>query len=357
MRLPDYAGGTIANLAAELEQRLTGSSPGAPLSREIAASIPEAATYVVVLFDGLGNHQLTHTAAQSLRAARAGSIDAVFPTTTSVNLAAFVTASMPAQHGLVGHQALLHGAVINTLKWTKIGGEPVTFEVDGVLPAPNLWERLSSGGVEAITVQPGSFETSPLSRVLYRGCRLEPAWSYEDIVDATVQLAAVAHRLVFTYLPDVDVAAHLFGLASTRYAEALQIADTVWSSIAARLPSHAVLIGTADHGVIDGLSKVPLRRSSGIAYSGDPRGVAVWGPSDVAETLTAGIPATWMPVDEIRAWWGSGPPHPELAHRLPNGLLVPDRDVVLLPSSMDSRMVGYHGGLDEREVEIPLLIG
>jgi len=356
MRPPDYAGGTIASLAAELEHRLAGSSPGVLLSPEIAASIPEAETYVVLLFDGLGDHQLAHPAAGSLRAARARSIDAVFPTTTSVNLSSFVTASMPARHGLVGHQALLHGVVTNTLKWTKIGGEPVTFEVNRVLPAPNLWERLSVNGVEAVTVQPGPFETSPLSRVLYRGCRLEPVWSYQEIVDATVQLAAGRRRLVFTYLPDVDVAAHLSGLASTRYAEAMQTADTVWSSIAARLPSHAVLIGTADHGVVDGLSKVPLRRPSEITYSGDPRGVAVWGPLDVAETLSANLPASWMPTDEVRAWWGPGPSHPELDNRLPAGLLVPDRDVVLLPASMDSRMVGYHGGLDEREVEIPLLI-
>jgi hypothetical protein len=357
MRLPDYAGGTIANLAAELEHRLSGSSPGVLLSPEISASIPEAATYVVVLFDGLGDHQLAHPAAGSLRAARTRSIDAVFPTTTSVNLSAFVTASTPARHGLVGHQVFLHGAVINTLKWTKVGGEPITLDVDGVLPAPNLWERLSDGGVEAVTVQPGSFETSPLSRVLYRGCRLEPVWSYQEIVDATVQLATGRRRLVFTYLPDVDVAAHLSGLESSRYAEAIQIADTVWSSIAARLPSHAVLIGTADHGVIDGISKIPLQRPPDVTYCGDPRGVAVRGPSDAAETLAADLPARWMPIGEIREWWGPGLSHPELEQRLPDGLLVPDRDVVLLPSSMDSRMVGYHGGLDEREIEIPLLIG
>ena len=357
MRLPDYTGGTIANLAAELEHRLSGSGPSVPLSPEVAASIPEGATYVIVLFDGLGDHQLAHPAAGSLRAARARSIDAVFPTTTSVNLAAFVTASMPARHGLVGHQVLLRGAVINTLKWTKVGGEPITLEVDKVLPAPNLWERLSDRGVEVVTVQPGSFETSPLSRVLYRGCRLEPVWSYQEIVDATVQLAAGRHRLVFTYLPDVDVAAHLSGLESSRYADAIQIADTVWSSIAARLPSHAVLIGTADHGVIDGLTKIPLQRPPEVTYSGDPRGVAVRGLSDTVEMLATNLPATWMPIDEIREWWGPGPSHPELEQRLPDGLLVPDRDVVLLPSSMDSRMIGYHGGLDEREIEVPLLIG
>jgi hypothetical protein len=356
MPLPDYAGGTIANLAAELEHRLTGSSPGVVLSSDIAALVPEADTYVVMLFDGLGDHQLAHSAAGSLRAARTRSIDAVFPTTTSVNLSSFVTASPPSRHGLTGHQAFLHDGVINTLKWREVGGEPVEFDVDDILPAPNLWERLTAGGVEAITVQPGSFETSPLSRVLYRGCRVESAWSYQEVVDATVQLASGRRRLVFTYIPDVDVAAHVSGLASPRYAEAIKLADTVWSSIAARLPSHAVLIGTADHGVIDGFQKVSLQRPSELTYGGDPRGVAVRGPSDVAEQLAADLPAAWMPIEEVRGFWGPPPSHPELDGRLPDGLLVPPGDVVLLPASMDSRMLGYHGGLDERELKIPLLI-
>ena len=40
-------------------------------------------------------------------------------------------------------------------------------------------------------------------------------------VDATLQLAAEPGRLVFTYLPHVDFAAHVYGQASDEYGEAL----------------------------------------------------------------------------------------------------------------------------------------
>ena len=69
------------------------------------------------------------------------------------------------------------GDVVNTLKWTTMWGEAFEFDHPSFLPSPNLWERLAAAGVEPITVQPGGFETSPLTKTLYRGCRFEGAWT------------------------------------------------------------------------------------------------------------------------------------------------------------------------------------
>ena len=66
LRLPDYAGGSLVNLVAELEHRLTGNALHPGLHRDVATLIPDAATYVLVLFDGLGDGQLTHPAAAPL---------------------------------------------------------------------------------------------------------------------------------------------------------------------------------------------------------------------------------------------------------------------------------------------------
>jgi hypothetical protein len=357
--LPDYDGGCLANLSAELELRLSDSTPGSPLRAEISTLVPDAATYVIVLFDGLGDDQLEHPSAAPVLASRVGAIDAVFPTTTSVNLASFVTALPPTQHGLIAHQAFLNGSVVNTLKWTTPGGDPVPFDTAGVLPRPNLWERLRGAGVEPITVQPGSFSSSPLSRALYRGCRFEPAWSYEELSDATVQLAGQPRRLILTYLPNVDVAAHVHGLESTQYEEALDIAATVWTSISSRLPDGAVLIGTADHGIGDypPRMKVPLKRPKGLVYYGDPRCVLVRGSAALAERVSSTVPAAWVPIDTLKTWWGPGPHHTDLADRVPGGALIADSGYVLVPHGMDARMIGYHGGLDQHELRIPLLIG
>jgi hypothetical protein len=41
---------------------------------------------------------------------------------------------------------------------------------------------------------------------------------------------------------------------------------------------------------------------------------------------------------------------------LPDALLLAPEGKVILPRGFDKRLRGYHGGLDEREVRVPLLV-
>lgn len=359
-RVPDYSGGGLLNLVAELERRMVGDAPGEGLSAEIGKTIPPAATYVLVLFDGLGDHQLDHPAATPLRASRRAALDAGFPTTTSVNLATIATGRSPAGHGLIAHQLYLPAVdqVVNTLKWTTPWGDDLPIDHEAFLPAPNLWERLRAGGVEPITVQPGNFQGTPLSRVLYRGARYEPVWTVEEIIDATVQLAAQPGRLIFTYFPNVDVTAHMHGRASDEYAAALAAAAAVWGSIATRLPAHAVMAGTADHGHVDysATDKYLVPHHPGPEYYGDPRCVLVRRVDEKLIEAAAGFPGRVIGLDEYRSWLGPGPDYPELADRLPELVLLADPGRLLIPRFMDKRLTGYHGGLVEAELRVPLLV-
>ena len=176
MRPPDYTGGGLVNLVAELERRLTGKAPVPGLRPDLGTALPDAATYLLVLLDGLGDAQLAHPAAAPLAAARRGALDAPFPTTTTVSLATIATGLPPARHGLIAYQLWLpdREQVANTIKWTTLWGDPMGLDFDGFLPRPNLWERAAAAGVEPIVIQPLNFGGTPLSRVLYRGCRVEP---------------------------------------------------------------------------------------------------------------------------------------------------------------------------------------
>jgi hypothetical protein len=359
-RLPHYSGGGLLNLVAELERRMVGDAPSEGLSPETARMVPEADTYVLALFDGLGDHQLEHPVAAPLRASRQAALDAGFPTTTSVNLATVATGLSPAGHGLIAHQLFVPAVeqVVNTLKWTTPWGDDLPIDHEGFLPSPNLWERLREGGVEPITVQPANFQDSPLSRVLYRSARYEPVWTVEEIVDATVQLAAQPGRLIFTYFPNVDVAAHMHGQASDEYAATLAAASAIWERIDARLPGHAAMVGTADHGHIDyspaGKFLIPHR--PGPEFYGDPRCVLVRRLDDELVEAAAGFPGRIVEPDDYRTWLGPGPDHPDLTARLPELALMADRGRLLIPRFMDKRLIGYHGGLLEAEMRVPLLV-
>ena len=86
---PSYDGSGLVNLVAEIETRM-GSTPPSPGLID-GSGIPDAATYVLVLFDGLGVAQLEHSGAGSFRSTMASSLDSPFPSTTTVSLATVAT--------------------------------------------------------------------------------------------------------------------------------------------------------------------------------------------------------------------------------------------------------------------------
>lgn len=373
LRAPDYAGGSLVNLAAELEWRLAGSRLSARLHSPLAGLIPEASTYVLFMIDGLGARQLDHPAAGGLAEGLRGVLDAPFPTTTSVSLASAATGLPPSRHGLIGHFVLLAGypLPVNSLRWKDASGRKMNRRTAEFLPGPNLWERLRAAGAEPITVQPADYADTPLTKALYRGCRFEGAASLDHFVSAAAGLAEAPGRLVFAYYPAVDAAAHKHGADSPEYARALGSAAYLWEGIAARLPAGAVMVGTADHGLAavprSGKRRLHRRLTPGLTLYGDPRTLYVRGPPDRIEELAAGLPASWLPRERLEPLWGpaeedSGggggwssisPPAPV---EKPDGAFLAQDGCALLPGHFDKRMVGYHGGLTPEELEIPLLV-
>lgn len=355
---PDYAGSGLANLVSEVERRLTGAAAQPGL---IGRAIPDANGYVLVLFDGLGMHQLDHPSAGPLAESAVSHLTAGFPTTTTTSMATLVTGLPASAHGLIGHVLLLPGVseAVNVLKWVTPSGAHVPHDYAGMLPAPNLWERLSAAGIEPITVQPGLFMGTPLSRLLYRGCRFEAAWSVEEMVKATLDVAGPA-RLVLTYFPEVDVAAHIDGQDSDAYRVALQKAVGIWEELSAHLPGDIGLVGTADHGHIDYRPQDKLlireRRYDPLRFFGDPRSVYVSGPTETIDELVDSTGAESIEPGELLGLLGPGPAHPELQRRLPDRLLLAPPGRVLLPRAFDKRLIGYHGGLEREELVIPLLV-
>ena len=351
---PRLGGQSLLNLASEVELRMTGQSLHPALVPGLSEAIPAAATYVVVLIDGLGTHQLGHPAAPDLAAALAGSIDAPFPTTTTVSLATLATARPPAEHGLIGYLQWdpTVGTILNTIHMTSAWGEPVSVDVDRYLPEPNLWERLTDGGREPVVVQPLNFSGSALTRVLYRGARFEGYANPDEAVAVTRDVALHEGRLIVLYLPFVDVAAHVSGQASEAYTRAMSLVDGVWRSLVRDLPDHVTLLGTADHGHVDIADHDKVRLTSDARIFGDGRALYVTGDvGEVAETTGGDVLTT----AELEAYLG-GPVAPPFRDRLPDGVVMMPDGRAAFPPHMNDRLVGHHGGLSAEERTIPLLV-
>lgn len=358
---PDYEGGSLINLVAELEWRLTGEAVAPRLRGPLAEAIPEADTYVLMVADGLGAGQLDHPAAAPLRAAMAGALDAPFPTTTSVSLSCLATGMPPARHGVLGYTILLpgHPRPVNTLKWVDSYGRTVPFDTGSLLPAPNLWERLGRAGVECFTVQPAEFAGTPLSRALYRGCEF---WGVRDGGEAwwTVRRLCTrgrGRRLIMVYFHEADVAAHMFGQRSPEYGRAVRGVGAWWERMADGMPEGTALVATADHGHIDYRTErrhlISRSLVKGLQVFGDTRALYVKGPGELIAALGEGLPAVWHPVEDLIPLWG--PSGGQARGVRPDGAFLADPGWVIVPGHMNKNLIGNHGGLHPAELRVPLL--
>ena len=360
MRPPSYDGRGLVNLVAELERRLRGEAPSPPLGPELATLIPGSDRIVFVLFDGLGDHQLSHPAAAPLAAARMARLDAPFSSQTTVATATLASGLPPARHGLIAY--LLHdpalGGVLNTIWWLRTDGEPVESAPEAFLPSPNLAERLVAAGCGVSIVLPAGFVGSPLERLLFRGATPFGWDDPTEIVPLALDAAARDRGITVVYLPDVDAAAHYHGQASDEYAAALGRAAALWEELAVRLPETVTLVGTADHGHVDipDECRLTLVPPDGLTLYGDSRAVYVHGDPGLGEELVDGLPATWHPRDETDGWWGPGPFHPRFEARRPDGVILADPGYAFSFPGNDAWTVGQHGGLTEEELAIPLLV-
>lgn len=358
LRAPDYAGGGLVNLVAELEYRLTGSSQSPPLHRDLAGRIPQADGYLLVLIDGLGDLQLAHPAAGPLSASRLAALDASFSTQTSVAVSTLATGLPPSRHGLLSYLLRVDaGAPINTLWWFRVDGEPGGIELGTFLPGPTVAERLAAVGAEAVVLQPEALRGSPLDQVVYRGARVVGVAPDEDVVERA-SFEAGPGRLTVVYVPDVDAAGHVTGTASDEYRDALGRAGSIWTQLAAAVPEGITVVGTADHGMVEVApgNRIEVTAPPELVIGGDARVLYVYGDAVVGRDFAAGLPGRWVDIAEAADWWGPPPEDPVVVARLPAGLIVADPGYAIHASGNELPMAGYHGGLTEEELRIPLLV-
>ncbi len=356
---PSYDGHGLVNLIAHIERRKTGTAHTTGLDDTLAPVLPSGKTIVVVLFDGLGSRQLDHPRGRALAAAHVGDLDAPFPTTTTVSLATIATGLPPVGHGLIAYQLWNPkvGEVVNTIHMTTMWGNAIDQDHHSFLPGPNLWERMSTAGIQPVTIQPDHFDRTPLTLALYRGALFVPYGSLDDAVDRTIEASLETGRLVFLYIPHIDFAAHVSGQNSEAYAAAMGAVNAAWERLVSELPSDVALIATADHGHIDideahKVRLTPAQHEDRILY-GDARALFVRGDGI---SLARDLPADWVPFEDVAALWGPGPAHDTFEDRRPDGVLFAHDGYAIFHRRSNDRLVGHHGGLSDPERVVPLLV-
>lgn len=377
------AGGSFLNLLASLESGLgcreaLNPEPELP---ELPSAVIAAHRHVVVwLVDGFANVYLGQ--APTLRADRIATIRSTFPSTTACAITSLLTGLPPAQHGLLGWHTFLPGPqrTLTVLLARETGKDGRRHALD----ARRLGERirlppLASRLHRSTTFfTPASIAHSPYNRALRGRARVVAYHRLEEIplkvgehVHATSRVADPQYTYV--YWSHLDHLGHEHGPGSAEVAAHLAEIDTAYLRLCAALDgSGALLVTTTDHGMRPVSRRLDLRDGPGVRdclerpLSGEARAaIAHVRPGRHRRFREAMAEAFGNSVDVLRAeeWLsdpaqGTGVPHPELAARAGDYLLLPDGESYLCDPRGDDappEFLGAHGGRTPEETMIPLL--
>lgn len=383
MILPDYGGGSIANLMRTLAEACGAPPPvQAPLAERYGLSARELArarNTLLLVVDGLGAGQLLAKGSGALRRHAGQTLTSVFPSTTAAAIPTFMTGLTPAQHALTGWHMWLDEvqAVTAILPLSPRVGPPFA-ETPAQLTArlfdqPPIYSRMHR---PAWVISPREIAFSPFSAYHSRGA---DTLAYADLDGLMQTLAGVVRipgrKFVYAYWPTLDSTAHHFGTDSRETGAVLDrfcaAFDGLLDTIAG---SDTQLIVTADHGFIDSppqrnlslddhpelarLLARPLCGEQRVAWCYPKPGAA----GDLARYIDARLGHCIELVERDRmlqeGWFGPGPAHPKLASRIGDfALLMRDNWTVKdwLPGERRHALIGVHGGVSADEMRVPLV--
>jgi hypothetical protein len=360
LTVPDYGGACIDGVVPALLHRADGNPP-----RWLPSAAAGADQVVLLVLDGLGWEQLQERAslAPALQAMAGGPITSVAPTTTATALASLTTGRPPAAHGVVGYRVHVgEGQVMNVLRWaTPTGDARLSVPPDDFQPVPPFEGRPVPAVVRAEFLRTG------FTAAVLRGTRLHGWRVTSTLVVEIGRLLAAGESFVYGYYDGIDRVAHDFGLGEHYDAE-LQSTDDLVAQIAARLPTGATLVVTADHGQVEvGGRVVDLDAdllAETVLLSGEGRFRWLHARSGRAEWLLEEAEQRYGHLAWVRsrqqleaAGFFGGPLTPPAAARLGDVALVPFEPVAFRDpgDTGESRLVSRHGSLTPAEVLVPLV--
>lgn len=368
---PAYGVRSLGDLVPAAARAL--GSPLGPAPSDL--ELPEAASYVVFLIDGLGARLLERYAhaAPYLSSLLAGSQPATagVPSTTSTSLTSLGTGLAPGAHGLVGFTTRIPGTndLLNALLWDH-DIDPTQWQ-----PHTTAFSTLQSAGVRVTVVNKREFNGSGLTVAAHRGADYVGVDRVGERIAAVVAASTPAPRqptLTYVYDGDLDWTGHRWGVSSSEWLQQLAMIDHEAEQLREALPADRRLVIVADHGMVD---VGPDDRVDVSTHDDLRSGVAiVGGEARFRHLYCSGgavpdVVATWQETlgeradvmtraDAIgRGWFGAV--DPSVLPRIGDVVVACRGEFAVLSTNgfpYEAHLIGMHGSLTPDEMLIPILL-
>lgn len=346
---------------------------GVPIGRPPSGlTLPGAASYVVLLIDGLGATLLERHAhhapylADLLAAQEPGT--AGVPSTTATSLTSLGTGLTPGAHGLVGFSARVPatGKVLNHLWWDD-DVDPLEWQ-----PHPTAFGQLAEFGAQVTVVNKRDFRGSGLTVASCRGAEFVGADRVGERLAATLTASSVPGSLTYLYDSDLDWTGHKYGVGSPQWTQQLAMVDAEAEQLREALPADRRLVVVADHGMVDcvGEDRVDMDDHPELAEGLElVAGEARFRHLYCREGAVDDVVATWRGhldgradvltrADAVGKGW-FGPVDAAVAPRIGDVVVAGRGGLGVFSSSRfgyETSLVGLHGSLTADEMLIPILL-
>jgi hypothetical protein len=369
---------TAGFLAPRLGERSLGeviTSVGAAMGLsdfEDRLGLPAAPSYVVLVVDGLGEHNLRrHACAAPYLASlldRHEPLTCGVPSTTATSLTSLSTGLAPGRHGVLGYTSRIPGTdrLLNALKWDP-SVAPELWQ-----PHPSALARTHAAGASTAVVNQADFEGSGLTRAGQRDVAFHGIDSVWERLDTVCDLAERPGSLTYCYESELDHTGHGKGSESPEWLEVLRGIDAETARLREELPPEVALLVTADHGMVDvgpadrlEVADVPGLLDDVRLLGGEARFRHLYTRGGAADDVAArwsaelGERAVVVSRDEaIDAGW-FGPVDDGVRARLGDVMVAATGTAAVLAKRwfhVETKLVGFHGSLTPAEMTVPLLV-
>lgn len=359
-----------------------GDGKERPQARSILETIGETDHLVFVLVDALGVHFVDELPESSfLRGNMDRGIRSVYPSSTAPALTSLATAAWPGAHAVTSWWTRLPEFNLTATilpfvdRYTGEDLAKLNVTMEKAFPQTSLSARFKRN---VRSFLPSKITESTYSRYV-RGDF--PVTGYTTFPEAVDQVLEETKRLEgptfhYLYYPGVDAASHDFGPDSPEARGEVALAEKELGRLREGLPSSSRMVVSADHGQIritdenkhhitpDDELMTHLKNPP----AGEPR-VSMFHVKDgMQEAFAAAFRGKFsenfllLGADEVEELELMGPDLSEEAkRRIGDFITVSDDHSALFhgplePKSGEARMNGYHGGLTEAEMTVPLIV-
>lgn len=381
MNMPNYENGSIVNIMASIEASY-GLNPPYGTYRGIDPSeLSEYQSVVFMLIDGLGREYIDRFGGESFIARNLHSTaTSVFPTTTSSAITSLATGVAPQQHAVTGwfmhlkeigivSQILPFNPRLGGMYYGDLGLDPSMFIDSG-----RLFDRVPA---DTYCIIKDDIISSPYSSFMAGGSK---RYAYSDLdgyFSRIRECCAVEgeKKLIYAYWSHFDTLCHLYGVDNDITHEHFRAIDKELELLHEELSgSGTCLLVTADHGQLDVTDDTTIQASDHpglyecltLPICGESRAAFCYVRPSMTGRFERYVEeelddyCTMLKGTEMisEGYFGLDAPNPKLFDRVGDYVLLMKDNFVIRDSLLGERkhvLKGYHGGLDDQELFVPLL--